>query len=289
MDADPGPLGGGWVVDASRNSWRVKNGEPDAVEIILKYKGEHMITTADATAHTILKDYRWCAKKDGKNFYAIAHYESIGHASKYVCMHRLLKPHLAVVDHKNGNGLDNRSANLRDGSGGVNAHNVRAKGKGVYTPKGKNIHVAQWTDANKKRHNKTFRWVAGDDASKREKYDEAVAFSVAKKEEIIKELISRQPKRAANDEVDDAANAIIPIKKKGKTGVATVDEKQRHHARWVDEHGVHRSKTFAWATGNEDEKKAQYQVAVAYRTEQQALTLIALKAKNPAADKSTHA
>ena len=37
--------------------------------------------------------------------------------------HRLIAPEADIVDHRNGNGLDNRKKNLQDGSDGVNQNN----------------------------------------------------------------------------------------------------------------------------------------------------------------------
>ena len=62
----------------------------------------------------------WIANKDGRNFYMYSR-DTIKFpvAQKF---HRLVLE-VDIVDHKNGNGLDNRKKNLQDGSDGVNQNN----------------------------------------------------------------------------------------------------------------------------------------------------------------------
>lgn len=73
---------------------------------------------------------------DNGNGYALT-----GMNGSLVYLHKLIRPDLEVVDHKNRDKLDNRRSNLRDGSGGLNGHNKTAWGAsdflGVWWNKGR--------------------------------------------------------------------------------------------------------------------------------------------------------
>lgn len=72
-----------------------------------------------------LSQYRWHLARSGKNTYARTRIEG-----KHTQMHRLILPSPTdmVIDHVNGNGLDNRRANLRLATQRQNnAHRVRGK------------------------------------------------------------------------------------------------------------------------------------------------------------------
>ena len=63
----------------------------------------------------------WTAKLDYNNFYMIG-----GVTIKFPVrqlFHRLVLTDVDIVDHRNGNGMDNRKKNLRDGSGVINSNN----------------------------------------------------------------------------------------------------------------------------------------------------------------------
>jgi hypothetical protein len=76
----------------------------------------------DAEDYEMLKGHKWCAMTVGGNVYA-----GRREKGRFILMHRQIMnpPQGKVVDHKNGNGLDNRRCNLRICSAQENAWNCR--------------------------------------------------------------------------------------------------------------------------------------------------------------------
>ena len=63
----------------------------------------------------------WYALKHGNNFYMYSNKTTNFPVNQR--FHRLVLTGVDIVDHRDGNGLDNRKKNLRDGSDGVNQNN----------------------------------------------------------------------------------------------------------------------------------------------------------------------
>lgn len=77
-------------------------------------RGKYAIV--DAEDYPRLMKYKWYANKIGSNWYAVRSQRIHGSKRQItIFMHRLIlnAPDDMLVDHKNGNGLDNRKANLR--------------------------------------------------------------------------------------------------------------------------------------------------------------------------------
>lgn len=104
-----------------------------------------------------VKDYNWQITYRSSNFYVFAHHR---HGKKGSCgrrkrvtyyLHRLImgleKDSKLVVDHINGDGLDNRKQNLRVCTIAENARNSRRKQKG--TSKYRGVYYDKWTKADK--------------------------------------------------------------------------------------------------------------------------------------------
>ncbi len=115
-----------------------KDSPDPAVRYISLTKGKHAIV--DAADYPALARYKWYAQGPKKNgaFYAYR-----GHRGRTISMHRqIMKPPKGmVVDHINGNGLDNRRCNLRICTHLQNLQNTRrhrpgkSRFRGVY-PRG---------------------------------------------------------------------------------------------------------------------------------------------------------
>ena len=91
--------------------------------------------------------WNWCVKTEGRNWYAIRKRGISINGVKHkfdVAMHRVLLPlpHGWTVDHRNGNGLDNRKDNLRPATVALNNQNQKPRNtsspyKGVAKAQGK--------------------------------------------------------------------------------------------------------------------------------------------------------
>jgi hypothetical protein len=104
-----------------------KRGEPpepqDGVCFILLTQGQ--VAMVDAEDFPELNKYKWCAVRRGNTFYA-----SRGGRGKGILMHRVIMhpPDNMVVDHIDGNGLNNCKSNLRICTKAQNNYNSRPKG-----------------------------------------------------------------------------------------------------------------------------------------------------------------
>ena len=100
--------------------------------------------TVDDTDYEWLNQWKWCAVKGGHTFY-VHTYNKIGTKSK-LQMHRIIMDAKTgqQIDHRNGNGLDNKRENLRFSTQSQNCMNQKPKGN---TSKFKGV---SWHKINKK-------------------------------------------------------------------------------------------------------------------------------------------
>ena len=109
------------------------------------------IALVDAADAEWLSGFRWCAQKAPNTYYAKRHMRMVGGKVEQIYMHReiLAAPRGVMVDHENGNGLDNRRGNIRLCSTGQNQHN-RAANRGGMASRFKGV---TW-------HNRLGKWIA---------------------------------------------------------------------------------------------------------------------------------
>ena len=105
------------------------------------YIGSHLVTV-DTEMIPILSKFTWSVSK-GRNTYYVNTSAKLGGKRVGISMHRLVTGMVnAEIDHINGNGLDNRSENLRHATKKQNSYNRVNKNKygfrGVFRP--------AWTD-----------------------------------------------------------------------------------------------------------------------------------------------
>ena len=95
--------------------------EDEYYEVEIFGQGEYHIGQIDKDFLGKFTERTWTALKHGNTFYMFS--TKTIKFPVYQLFHRLVLPDVDIVDHKDGNGLDNRKKNLRDGSEGVNQNN----------------------------------------------------------------------------------------------------------------------------------------------------------------------
>ena len=93
----------------------------DYIEVEIYGHKKYHIGQIDIDFLNRFTERTWGALKEGNNFYMVSRATKKFPDRPY--FHRLVLTGVDIVDHRNGNGLDNRKKNLRYGSGKVNANN----------------------------------------------------------------------------------------------------------------------------------------------------------------------
>jgi hypothetical protein len=112
------------IYDSSnrRRPNRVEHNSNGTTVIILERRsGFTMRCIIDTIDYPLVKDRRWYADKGAYTFYAKSTHPTT------VKMHQLILPEIALVDHVDEDGLNNRRKNLRPGDRSLNALNTSRK------------------------------------------------------------------------------------------------------------------------------------------------------------------
>lgn len=90
-----------------------------------KYGEMHAVV--DESDYAELSRFNWTANRSGRTFYAARSIVRSNGRWSIERMHRLILPDAPEVDHINGDGLDNRRANLRPATRSENVKNCRRR------------------------------------------------------------------------------------------------------------------------------------------------------------------
>lgn len=91
-----------------------------------KYPG--LVALVDDADAELVAGYNWYPVKRERTFYVKAHIPGSGINSKKVYLHRLIRPDIAcMVDHEDGNGLNNQRGNLRPATPGQQNANFKLR------------------------------------------------------------------------------------------------------------------------------------------------------------------
>lgn len=109
------------------------------VEIPLTHGYVAIVDAADAEQ---VSTRAWSARVDGRNVYAVIKVRTPQGSRRLLGMHTFLTGH-GLVDHINGNGLDNRRSNLRSATTAENQRNARRRSDNTSGFKGVHWDAAQ--------------------------------------------------------------------------------------------------------------------------------------------------
>lgn len=103
----------------------------------------------DTSDYVFIQGLRWCAWKNPRShvWYAVSSYGPKRNR-KTVRMHSMIVPNVGLLDHKDGDGLNNRRVNLRPASVSLNAFNRKC------VPHSSHYHGVHWSKQAQ-------RWLAG--------------------------------------------------------------------------------------------------------------------------------
>lgn len=107
------------------------------------------IAVIDAAGISLIDMHNWYAVRDHHTFYAVCHVKDEDGVSRRLLMHQVLGPKGAqIVDHADGDGLNNRRSNLRAASFAQNQWNKRKAKNNTSGFKG--VRYADWAGGEKK-------------------------------------------------------------------------------------------------------------------------------------------
>jgi hypothetical protein len=100
------------------------------VLVLERRNGEKIACYFDTQDYDRVKAFRWSVKKCRHTSYVQTYVQSLltnsdGKKAKTLQMHRVLLPEVKLIDHKDGNGLNNRRSNLRPATHLQNLANCR--------------------------------------------------------------------------------------------------------------------------------------------------------------------
>jgi hypothetical protein len=93
------------------------------------YLGEGKFTLVDQKDFYQFNNFNWCPRESGQNNYVIRVVSGHKNRTKIISLHREIMnpPKGILIDHRNGDGLDNRRDNLRRATNSQNGYNRRKR------------------------------------------------------------------------------------------------------------------------------------------------------------------
>jgi hypothetical protein len=192
MDPVPEPPPSPWIDDGRINRWRYRDGtNREDVDIELT---QNKFAVIQYIRFDEVQRLKWSAvyrsrKSGGGVWYATANARDAATGENFcIQMHSYLFPNFAaLIDHINHDGLDNRAANVRDGSGSINQRNKKGA-VGAYERK--YGYTAQWSEIDGTQKTKSFAKSGYE--TKEDAYAAALACRKENADRALNEVIARQ-------------------------------------------------------------------------------------------------